>query len=36
MCVVVLLALFVLRPMRLNQIRRRLAAEASAGLKPHG
>ena len=29
--VVVLLALFVLRPMRLNQIRRRLAAEASAG-----
>ncbi len=28
---VVLLALFVLRPMRLNQIRRRLAAEASAG-----
>jgi OFA family oxalate/formate antiporter-like MFS transporter len=28
---VVFLALFVLRPMRLNQIRRRLAAEASAG-----
>jgi OFA family oxalate/formate antiporter-like MFS transporter len=28
---VVVLALFVLRPMRLNRIRRRLAAEASAG-----
>ena len=28
---VVLLALFVLRPLRRNQIRRRLLAEASAG-----